>query len=169
MKPDKIVHRFGSSFLFDKNSDKYAYQFLKEFKHYASEGYTLLLDNLDIIYGALYDMFNQRFSSHKGKKYCSVTFEDFKETIVVQPDFNCFILKEEAQLQAKDSEIERKLPSPLMNRFEKHIFRLENLPGMGKIILLIKTSGHSILLTLCKEISSIFSIFFYGEIKEIVN
>lgn len=117
--------------MFDKVSDKYAYKYLKEFKHFASEGYTLLLDDLDIIYGALYDLFNQRFSDHEGKKYSSITFEDFKETVAVSEEFNCFILKEESQLQTESINIENKLPSPLMNRFEKHIFGIGNLPHMS--------------------------------------
>ena len=127
----KVVHRFGSTFVFDRESEKYAYKYLKEIKHFASEGFTLLLDDLDLIYGALYDLFNMRFSSHEGKKYSSITFEDFKETVAISEKFNCFILKEEHQLRADRMSIENKLPSPLMNRFEKHLFGLDNLPRMG--------------------------------------
>lgn len=86
------------------------------------------MDNLDIIYGVLYDLFNQRFSLGSSEdKYCNITFEDFRETICVHENFNCIILKQEHELHTPEKDLEKVLPSPLMNRMEKHILKLQSV------------------------------------------
>ena len=131
-KGKRLLYYLGSTFNFDQNSNQYAYKILKLVKLCAENDYTLVLDNLDYIYGSLYDFFNQRFAISHGRKYCNISFEDFKESVSVDPDFNCIIFKKKDELRLSRDEIENKLPSPLMNRFEKHIFTVKEVQSEGK-------------------------------------
>ena len=122
----------GSSFFYDKNSKDYSVSILSQIKHYVKESTLLLLDDLDFIYGALYDLFNQRFASKKDSRYCNVVYEDFKESLSINLKFKCIIFKSQINF-INQSNFEEKLPSPLMNRFEKHLFNFNLLPNFGKI------------------------------------
>ena len=104
--------------------------------HYSHEPTILVLDNLDIIYGALYDLFNQRFVHKKTNRYCNVIYEDFKKTLLIHQKFKCFILKNENDLLHDPEIIEKVLPSPLMNRFEKHLVNFHNIHSDGKNLLI---------------------------------
>jgi hypothetical protein len=118
----------GSSFQKDKQMNDYAISYLKDLKYYAANGYTVVLHNLEFIYPVLYGLFNQRFSLQESSiKSCYVTYEDYKDLIKIEADFKIILLKDKENLFCLENEIEKKLPSPLMNRFEKHIVNLTDI------------------------------------------
>lgn len=106
---------------------------MSKIKHYSGEPVLLILDDLDLVYGALYDLFNQRFAENTENRYCNVVYEDFKETLFVDPNFKCIVFKSQQDLEDEKRHKEDILPSPLMNRFEKHLFNLNDIPGFGKV------------------------------------
>lgn len=123
----EVKYLLGSSLFFDQRSKEYSVKVLSKIKHYSSEPTLLILDNLDIIYGALYDLFNKRFAQARENRYCNVVYEDFKDTLSIHAQFRCLLFKNETDFRASPKFIEEKLPSPLMNRFEKHLFHLRDL------------------------------------------
>lgn len=126
----KAHFMLGSKLDFDIKSNQYAIEKIKRIKYYASQGFLIIMKDLENIYGVLYDLFNQRFSEESGSKVghtCFVTYEDFKEPILIHPDFRIILLKSENDLISDSANIERKLPSPLVNRFQKHVLLLPNI------------------------------------------
>lgn len=130
----KTHFMLGSRLDADVKSNQYAIEKIKRIKFYASQGFLVVLKDLENIYGVLYDLFNQRFSEDSGSKAghtCFVTYEDFKEPMLIHPDFRIILLKSEHDLISDSAHIERKLPSPLVNRFQKHILLLHNVTKPG--------------------------------------
>ena len=124
----------GSKLDFDVKSNQYAIEKIKKIKFFASKGFVLVLKDLECIYGVLYDLFNQAVSDGSNqqiRRTCFVTYEDFKEPIRIHPRFRIVLLKDEADLVTETRDIERKLPSPLVNRFQKHILLFENMAPAG--------------------------------------
>jgi hypothetical protein len=124
----------GSKLDYDKKSSQYAIEKIKKIKYLASQGYLIVLKDLEYIYGVLYDLFNQRFSENSKNNVghtCFVTYEDFKDPILIKPEFRIILLKSESDLITDTMNIERKLPSPLVNRFQKHILLLQNITKQG--------------------------------------
>ena len=122
----------GSNFEFDHLSEKYNTALLKKIKVYAGKGKTLVLRNLDCIYPALYDLFNKRFALYKtSKQLCSVSYEEYRDKILVHADFKVVLVKSEDDLFAPKADMERLLPSPLINRFEKHIIKQSDVFQSG--------------------------------------
>jgi hypothetical protein len=106
----------------------YAVKYLKNLKIYAANGFTVVLHNLEFIYPVLYGMFNQRFSLQESSiKSCYFTYEDYKDMIKIDPKFKVILLKDKRDLFCSENLIEKQLPSPLMNRFEKHIVNLPDI------------------------------------------
>lgn len=122
--PSQMSYILGSSLFFDRRSKDYSVKILSKIKHYSSQASLLILDNLDLIYGALYDLFNQRFAQDSENRYCNIVYEDFKESLSIDANFRCIVFKNQSDFDIDRKFIEEKLPSPLMNRFEKHLFGL---------------------------------------------
>ena len=150
----------GSSLFFDKRSKEYSINILTKIKYYTSRPSTLILENLDIVYGALYDLFNQRFAQDKGDRYCNIVYEDFKESLLIHEHFKCVIFKNETDFDVNEKYIENKLPSPLMNRFEKYLFNIEDLNDKGRkgIECLIKQIRRSMTMNCSKRRGSFWEI-----------
>ena len=128
----------GSKLDFDIKSSQYAIEKIKKIKFLASQGYLIVLKDLECIYGVLYDLFNQRFteeSSNGVGHTCFVTYEDFKDPILIKPEFRIVLLKSENDLITDTVNIERKLPSPLVNRFQKHVLLLQNITKPGNYFI----------------------------------
>ena len=116
----------GSKFQHDTQNQKYYFDILSQIKVHIEKGDFLVLSDLDNIYGILYDLFNQRFSMEENSSsVCQINYGDMKEKIPIHSSFGCIMLKSESDFLGK-KDIEKKLPSPLLNRFEKHILTLEN-------------------------------------------
>ena len=129
----------GSKLSFDIKSNQFAIEKIKIIKYFASHGFMIVLKDLECIYGVLYDLFNQRFSEDSGKDIkhtCFITYEDMKEPILIHNDFRIILLKSENDLISDTLNIERKLPSPLVNRFQKHILLLHNITNQGIPIII---------------------------------
>lgn len=124
----RIIILAGSSFRFDRQSADYLQDKLNMFKYYVTNGFIVIMKDLEPIYPNLYDLFNQRFIlSGSEFRYCNITFENRSEILRIHKDFRCLIIKKESDLFAESADLEAKLPSPLMNRFEKHILNLHHL------------------------------------------
>ena len=125
-KGSKIIKMFGSKFDFDIRSSKYYIGLISQLKNYVVNGDFLIFSNLEAIYGILYDLFNQRFSVIQNQiNFCEINYGDIKDRIQINKHFGCLLLKNEKDLQIKNN-IEKHLPSPLLNRFEKHILTLDH-------------------------------------------
>ena len=116
----------GSKFKHDTENQKYYIRILSRIKDHITNGDFVVLSDLDNIYGILYDLFNQRFSMEDNSTgVCQINYGDMKEKIPIHNKFGCILLKNEADFLGKQ-DLEKRLPSPLLNRFEKHILTLEN-------------------------------------------
>ena len=122
---------------------EYATSYLKNLRYYAANGYTVVLHDLEFIYPVLYGLFNQRFSLNESTvKSCYVTYEDYKDLIKIDRDFKVIVLKNKKALSREQANIESVLPSPFLNRFEKHIVNLQDLTPKGSLLfcLIIRAS-----------------------------
>ena len=112
----KVHFLCGSQFDADLENNKYSTEILKDIKLYIEEGFTIIMKDLDVIYGALYDLFNQNYLTVNEKNFCRITFENHKESVAIHDDFRLIILQK-SQNEFKD--IETSQPAPFLNRFEK--------------------------------------------------
>jgi hypothetical protein len=94
---------------------------------FIKQGYTVVLKDLDIVYGCLYDLLNQNYVTKDGKKGCTLFFDNQKEWINVHDDFKCIILMEREDTTKTQLDIEKKQQPPFLNRFEKHLVLYEDL------------------------------------------
>ena len=139
----KLVFLEGSRFQYDRENKKYYIEVLRSIKHYIVNGDFVVFSKLENIYGILYNLFNQRFSvESKDSCFCEITYEDFKDRLRINPKFGCILLKDEDEFQNTEF-IEKTLPSPLLNRFEKHLLQSQAIYGFEGIAHSTKfTRGH---------------------------
>lgn len=121
----RVIFMKGSQLNFDLESGIYTKKLIKMIKTYIQLGYTILMEDLDPIYTILYDIFNQNFEVRNGKKVCKITYEDKEECFPIHPHFRCILFKSLHELQ-EEKNIEVRLPSPLLNRLEKHIIEFSD-------------------------------------------
>ena len=153
----KMVHLKGSQLIYDLTSQTYPLEFLKGLKIYIKYGYTVLLENLDSIYTLLYDLFNKNYYRENQKNYCRITTEDKQDIIEIHDNFRCILLKPIEQI-TNSKNIEIRLPSPLLNRLEKHIVKFDDLnTKMLKnvhLLIIVLTNAkrnHENMLTMLKD------------------
>ena len=79
----------------------------------------LVLKNLELIYSSLYDLLNQDFSKIDNKYYTRISFGLWKPFSPINKNFKIIVILNEKNLTYEDP--------PFLNRFEKHIFSLDNL------------------------------------------
>jgi hypothetical protein len=91
------------------------------------EGYTLVLKNMDEIYGCLFDLFNQSYIDNGDTKLCHMFINNQSRKITVHDDFKCIILMEPEDSQSKLIGSEKKQVPPFLNRFEKHRLEFKDL------------------------------------------
>lgn len=153
----KMVHLKGSQLIYDLTSQTYPLEFLKGLKIYIKYGYTVLLENLDSIYTLLYDLFNKNYYRENQKNYCRITTEDKQDIIEIHDNFRCILLKPIEQI-TNSKNIEIRLPSPLLNRLEKHIVKFDDLNTkmlknvhLLNIVLTNAKRNHENMLTMLKD------------------
>ena len=153
----KMVHLKGSQLIYDLTSQTYPLEFLKGLKIYIKYGYTVLLENLDSIYTLLYDLFNKNYYRENQKNYCRISTEDKQDIIEIHDNFRCILLKPIEQI-TNSKNIEIRLPSPLLNRLEKHIVKFDDLnTKMLKnvhLLIIVLTNAkrnHENMLTMLKD------------------
>jgi hypothetical protein len=88
--------------------------------------------DMDALYPSLYDLFNQRYIPDQvkpGRKLCQIAHGTSVNTVIVHQNFKCILLmdKPTPEDQLDSDNFEEKWPTALLNRFEKHIFILEEL------------------------------------------
>ncbi|PKC59724.1 hypothetical protein RhiirA1_492293 [Rhizophagus irregularis] len=104
----------GSQFPDDR--DDYYYSVLKRIMMCVETGRTLILINLEMIYGSLYDLWNQNYiavgSKDNVKYFARVALGAYSNFMLhVSPNFKCILVLDEKNMASADP--------PLLNRFEK--------------------------------------------------
>ena len=110
---------FGSRFEEDQTED-YSYRILNRIILCMETGSTLLLKDLDTIYGSLYDMLNQNYTIVGKKKNCRIALGPHSNPMCqVRDEFRCIVLVDEKKIDYSDP--------PFLNRFEKQILRFKDI------------------------------------------
>ena len=97
-----------------KDSGRHSEEILNKTKYIMETDNILILQNLDMIYPALYDLFNQNYTFMSDKRYARIVFENAKISSEVNKDFPVVDIVNNDQVQ------NLKLDPPFLNRFEKH-------------------------------------------------
>ncbi|XP_048242688.1 uncharacterized protein LOC124148338 [Haliotis rufescens] len=101
----------GSCFDEDQ-TDHYSYRILSKIILCMEQGITLILKDLENIYGSLYDMLNQNYTTVGSKKNCRIALGAYSNPLCqVDDSFRCIVLVEEQKVDLSDP--------PFLNRFEK--------------------------------------------------
>ena len=110
----------GSKFIEDLNSEEYIFKVLNKIQLYMERKNILILKNLDSVYPALYDLFNQNFTIISNKNYARLAIGSNTSTFAfVNKEFRCII-------NVENEKIEEEEP-PFLNRFEKQILSFDYL------------------------------------------
>ncbi|EFC43205.1 Hypothetical protein NAEGRDRAFT_80150 [Naegleria gruberi] len=110
---------YGSQFNLDK-TEEYSYVVLNKIIYCMEEGYTLILKDLDSVYGSLYDMLNQNYTYVAKRRNCRIAIGPHSNPMChVNENFRCIVLVDQKRLATCDP--------PFLNRFEKQILNFENI------------------------------------------
>ncbi|CAG8495754.1 6945_t:CDS:10, partial [Scutellospora calospora] len=101
---------------FPDDQDDYSYSVLSRIMMCVETGRPLILTDLEIIYGSLYDLWNQNYivagSADNPKYYTRVALGAYANPMLyVHETFRCILVLDETKLKTADP--------PLLNRFEK--------------------------------------------------
>jgi MoxR-like ATPase len=119
-KPEHSVKHFLSC-----RSKEEELEVLNSLSVMINQGFTIVLKNLDAIYGILYELFNQRYETRMGVNGCHLVYNSHRQWIPVHPQFKCIVLMDNLagskthlpQIQ----NFEKTQQPPFLNRFEKQI------------------------------------------------
>ena len=111
---------------------------LSLFKTYVSKGYTVVMKNLDDLYGALYELFNQKYTKNGDKSSCYLYYGEIKQMVEIHKDFKCVVILPAHMTVRTSKDLEKKQPAPFLNRFEKYYLHMETILGAGDMDKLIK-------------------------------
>ena len=114
----EIKYLLGSNFIKD-NDEEYRENTLGRIRNEMQSNNLLVLKDLDIIYTGLYDLLNQDFIKIENKYYTNISFGLWKPLSIINKQFRIIVVMNENNLRYEDP--------PFLNRFEKHIFNLDNL------------------------------------------
>ena len=110
----------GSQFKNDLQSEEYTLKILNKIQLHMEQGKVLILKNLESVYPALYDLFNQNFSKISEKNYARIAIGSSTNAFsYVHKEFRCIVSVDEDQIDEEEP--------PFLNRFEKHIVSFEYL------------------------------------------
>ena len=110
----------GSRFVKDQQSEEYILKILNKVQLQMEQDKVLILTDLESVYPALYDLFNQNFTTMGTKNYARIAIGNSNNTLsFVNKNFRCLILVDQ-------NSIEEQQP-PFLNRFEKHMISFEYL------------------------------------------
>jgi len=115
----KYIELVGTKYT--KDLGRYSEEILNKIKYIMETDNILILQNLDMIYPSLYDLFNQNFTIMGDKRYARIAFEYAKISSEVNKDFHVVVIVNNDQVQ------NLKLDPPFLNRFEKHIVNFNML------------------------------------------
>ena len=118
---DKNYNFFiGSRFKQDLKSEEYQFKIINKIQLFMEQGGTIILKDLDSVYPALYDVFNQNFTVTSNRNYARISIGSTANNYsYVHDNFKCIV----------DVDIDEidKQETPFLNRFEKHIITFEYL------------------------------------------
>ena len=114
--------------------DKEVHEVLSKLPHYIKEGYTVIMENMDRIYGCLYELLNKKFrvirdpKTKKKRYYCYLLYNERRlgGRIEVNPDFRCVMFMKRQDVVQLGDDFWRQ-PPPFLNRFEKHLVRIQDI------------------------------------------
>ena len=110
----------GSGFIKDQHSEQYTLKILNKVQLQMEQNKVLLLTDLEPVYPALYDLFNQNFTVVSEKNYARIAIGSSNNTFsLVNDDFKCIVIVDEKAIDKEEA--------PFLNRFEKHIISFEYL------------------------------------------
>ena len=110
----------GSQFYRDHHNEDYSLKILNKIQLHMEEGKVLILKNLESVYPALYDLFNQNFTKAGEKNFARIAIGSSTNTFsLVNDDFRCIVSVNYEQIDQEEA--------PFLNRFEKHIVSLDYL------------------------------------------
>ena len=116
----------GSKFKSDLNTEEYALKVLNKVQLHMENGNILIMKDLDSVYPAMYDLFNQNFTVLSNKNYARLAVGSSVNTFsFVNNNFRCII---DVDIKQIDNE-----EAPFLNRFEKHIMSFEYLLNKEQI------------------------------------
>ena len=130
-------HRFilGSTFEKDIVQEESKFKILSDIIGYMEQGISIIMQNMDMVYSSLYDLFNQNFT-YKGRnrKYCSAVIGSrYNPNCLVHNKFKVVVFLDNKNTTLKSVE------APFLNRFEKHNIELNDIIKEDKIKELSKT------------------------------
>ena len=124
-KVDFKKYYSGSKFNYDKNNVLYINEILNKIKYQMETDNTLILNDLEIIYPILYELFNQSYTYLDGKKF--VYLGESKSLSLVNDNFKVIVLVDKDSLKNQEP--------PFLSRFEKHIINFSYLLGEESLLL----------------------------------
>jgi len=124
-KVDYKKYYSGSKFIYDKNNALYINEILNKIKYQMETDNTLILNDLEIIYPILYELFNQSYTYLDGKKF--VYLGESKSLSLVNDNFKVIVLVDKDSLKNQEP--------PFLSRFEKHIINFSYLLGEESLLL----------------------------------
>ena len=110
----------GSKFIKDIQNEEYILKVLNKVQIYMEQGKILIMENLETVYPAMYDLFNQNFTVVSNKNYARLAIGSTTNTYsLVNKNFRCVI---NVNINEMD-----KQEAPFLNRFEKQIITFDYL------------------------------------------
>ncbi|PKY54759.1 hypothetical protein RhiirA4_548384 [Rhizophagus irregularis] len=109
---------------FPDDQDDYSYNVLCKIMMCVEAGRPLILTDLEIIYGNLYDLWNQNYivvgDKENPKYFTRVALGTYANPMLyVSPNFKCIVVMDESNLTSADP--------PLLNRFEKQKLSINDI------------------------------------------
>ena len=119
IKKKEIFKKYysGSKFQADRNNILYSNEMLNKIKYQMETDNILILKDLESVYPALYELFNQSFTYLDKKKF--VRLGSSESLSLVNNKFKVIVLVEKSQIDNQEE--------PFLNRFEKHIINFSSL------------------------------------------
>ena len=111
----------GSKFEEDLNKEEYSFRTLSDIIMFMGSGWTVVMQDMEHIYGSLYDLFNQNFTIIGGnKRNCRIALGSvINPMCLVNDNFHCIIILNEEQLVNCEP--------PFLNRFEKYFLSFDSI------------------------------------------
>ena len=119
LKKDYFFY-IGSKFENDLLSEEYILKVLNKVQIYMEKGKIIILENLNSVYPAMYDLFNQNYTIVSNKKYARLAIGSSTNTYsLVNDNFRCIINENINEIDKEEA--------PFLNRFEKQIITFDYL------------------------------------------
>ena len=117
IRKNEKKYLIGSKFKSDKNDILYSDDMLQQVKFYMEKNIILILQDLEIIYPALYELFNQNIKEFEKKKYTHLG--GLSNQIYLNDNFKTIVYINKENIPEEDP--------PFLNRFEKHLITITNI------------------------------------------